>query len=209
MSHAIERAGLFAPSQRPKLIDRLKTFAEAVYVAESECRWNVIVPGVQRSSAIDVDRFGELPIHSEQGLRCLADESVRFLDNVVATDKFKKAHSKRRKWRDGLSGRMGFGFDLKKHFKSNRLSGNGITCLVSGANIAERRLITADPDLVATPDVQQALGVIREIQAIPGDRFADRYIGMTNRQKMAVAIEVSSMAEEFLGVVNPPKDRKD
>lgn len=209
MSQAVERVSLFTPSVRPKLIDRLKTFAEAVYVAESECRWSVIMPGIQRSSAIDSERFGELPIQSEQGLRCLAEESVRFLDNVVATDKFKTLHTKRRKWRDGLAPRMGFGFELKKYFKSNRLSGNGITCLVSGANIAERRVLLADPDLLTTPDVKQALGIIHEIQAIPGDGFGDRYIGMTNRQKMGVANEISSMAEEFLNVVNPPQDRKD
>lgn len=206
MSQTIERVGILA-TRRPKLIDRLTSFADAVYVAESECRWKVIMPGEKRANIIDPSRFGELPMHSEQGLQVLANESARFLENVVATDVFKINHPKRRKWRDGLARRMGFGFDLKKHFKSNRLSGNGITCLVSAANIAERRLLVADPDLLATPDLKQALGAIHEIQAIPGDRFADRYIAMTDRQKRGVAGEISDMASEFLDIVNPPQHR--
>lgn len=208
MSSAVEKVGVLRLS-RPKLIDRLQTFADAVYVAESECRWRVIMPGEKRANIIDPARFGELPLHSEQGLQVLANESARFLENVVATDVFKVNHPKRRKWRDGLSRRMGFGFELKKHFKSNRLSGNGITCLVSAANIAERRLLVADPDLLQTPDLKQALGIVHEIQSIPGDRFADRYIAMTDRQKRGVAHEISSMASEFLDVVNPPQERKD
>lgn len=206
MSPAIERVG-FLREPRQKLIDRIQTFSEAIYVAQSESRWRVILPGEKRSASIDSERFGELPVHSEQGLHCLAGQSVRFLDNCVATDKFRQKHPLRRRWRDGLSRRMGFGFDLKNYFKSNRLSGNGITCMVAAANIAERRMTSVDPDLLSTHQMKQVMGAIHEIQAIPGDRFADRYIEMTNAQKMGVAKEISSMASEFLDIVNNPQAR--
>lgn len=183
-------------------VARQLPFADALQIAQSECRWNVVKPGIVASSEIDLERFGGMPENSLVRLQMLADQAAKYQTWDTATDRYNRHHKARTNWRKALPRRLGF-VELISFFKSNQLSGNAIAALTSAANIAERGLTPQALAELDAPTSSQLQRSIAEIRGIVRDGFAQRYLTMSNRQKREVSQEVAGMAGEFLLVVNP------
>lgn len=209
MGKALEANFGFTPAQKPRRgIIMPPSFEERVYIAGSECRWDIVAPGKTRSTEVDRARFADLPESTIQRMQLFSTEAGNFVDLPIARDKYKD-HDLRTDWRNGLL-RRGFGIEVRKHFKKNKFAANTLTVLMSGARIAVRGLEAhQDQRGELDADAAEALRVAREVSQISTGfhHFGDEYADMTRRAKRAFVSEVSNIAEEYLDVVTAPEDK--